>query len=80
MGKQDYISRQARRKRGGRGGMCPPLLADKLTLSQPGGHIIPTQYYVPPRFSDLATALLGDFLQNPYFEQFFSHEMSEPFL
>ena len=22
-----------------------------------GGHIIPTQYYVPPRFSDLATAL-----------------------
>ena len=28
-----------------------------LTLSQPGGHIIPTQYYKPPGFSNLATAL-----------------------
>ena len=36
---------------------APHFLADHLTLSQPGGHIIPTQYYVPPRFSDLATAL-----------------------
>ena len=34
------------------------FFTDQLTLSQPGGHIIPTQYYVPPRFSDLATALL----------------------
>ena len=23
------------------------FLTDQLTLSQPGGHIIPTQYYVP---------------------------------
>ena len=32
------------------GGFSLPLhlLADQLTLSQPGGHIIPTQYYVPP--------------------------------
>ena len=38
---------------------APHFLADHLTLSQPGGYIIPTQYYVPPppRFSDLATAL-----------------------
>ena len=28
--------------------MPPPhFLTDQLTLSQPGGHIIPTQYYVP---------------------------------
>ena len=40
---------------GGAGGQ---FLADELTLYQPGGHIIPTQYYVPPPgFSDLATAL-----------------------
>ena len=39
---------QARRKRGGRG-MPPHFLADQLTLSQPGGHIIPSQYYVPPQ-------------------------------
>ena len=40
---------QACRKRGG--AIASPLqfLADKLTLSQPGGHIIPTQYYKPPR-------------------------------
>ena len=43
---------------GGPGGHVPPhFLSDQLTLSQPGGHIIPTQYYVPPRFSNLATAL-----------------------
>ena len=28
---------------------APHFLADHLTLSQPGGHIIPTQYYVPPQ-------------------------------
>ena len=30
--------------------LCPSphFLADQLILSQPGGHIIPTQYYVPP--------------------------------
>ena len=33
---------------GGRGGTCHPFLADQLTLSQPGGHIILTQYYVHP--------------------------------
>ena len=26
----------------------PHFLSDQLTLSQPGGHIIPNQYYVPP--------------------------------
>ena len=41
---------QARRKREG-GGKERHFLADQYTLSQPGrgGHIIPTQYYVPPR-------------------------------
>ena len=34
---------------GAGGGACAPhFLADQLTLSQPGGYIIPTQYYVPP--------------------------------
>ena len=31
---------------------APHFLADHLTLSQPGGHIIPTQYYVPPQIFD----------------------------
>ena len=50
---------QARRKRGGRGGPCPPhFLADQLTLSQPGGGTLPPPSTMcPPRFSDLATAL-----------------------
>ena len=35
---------------GGLGGLKPPqFLADQLTLSQPGGHILPTQYYEPSR-------------------------------
>ena len=39
---------QAYRKLGGWGACpLPQFLADKLTLSQPGGHIITTQYYVP---------------------------------
>ena len=46
---------------GGPGGHVPPhFLSDQLTLSQPrgGGHIIPSQNYVPPPgFSELATAL-----------------------
>ena len=33
---------------GGLGGPAPQFLADQFTLSQPGGHILPTQYYVPP--------------------------------
>ena len=41
----------------GGGGLEALFLADQLSLSQPGGHIIPTQYYLPPRFSDLAMAL-----------------------
>ena len=41
-------SKQARRKRGAGGHVRFHFLADQLTLSQPGGHIIPTQYYVPP--------------------------------
>ena len=42
---------QARRKLGGPGGayVPPHFLADQLTLYQPGGHIISTQYYVPPQ-------------------------------
>ena len=37
----------------GGGARAPPhFLADQLTLSQPGGHIIPTQYYVPPQIFD----------------------------
>ena len=35
--------------RKGGGHQPPQILADQLTLSQPGGHIIPTQYYKPPR-------------------------------
>ena len=31
------------------GGAGGHFLADQLTLSQPGGHIIPTEYYVPPQ-------------------------------
>ena len=38
-------------------GVPPQISADQLTLSQPGGHILPTQYYEPPGFSDLAMAL-----------------------
>ena len=47
---------------GGLGGaIAPQFLAEQLTLSQPGGQIIPTTTYYephpPPGFSDLATAL-----------------------
>ena len=41
---------QGRRQGGGGawGASAPPqFLTDQLTLSQPGRHIIPTQYYVP---------------------------------
>ena len=54
------VTMQARRRRGGRGGMCPPphFLVDQLTLSQPGGtkygHLITTG---TPGLSDLPTAL-----------------------
>ena len=44
----------------GGGGHVPPpsfFQISYITLSQLGGHIIPNQYYVPPGFSDLATAL-----------------------
>ena len=51
---------------GGSGGAsAPQFLADQLTLYQPGGHIIPTQYYKPPGFSDLATALHLRYCSNP---------------
>ena len=33
----------------------PTFLADQLTLSQPGGHIIPTHYCKPPPPSDFQT-------------------------
>ena len=39
-------------KRGG------AVLAKQLTLSQPVGRLCPPHYYEPPRFSDLATALI----------------------
>ena len=42
------------------GGARPPpsfFQISYITLSQLGGHIIPNQYYVPPGFSNLATAL-----------------------
>ena len=47
-------------QQGGRqGGQPPPqILANQLTLSRPGGHIIPTQYYLPPPgFLTLAACL-----------------------
>ena len=55
------------------------FLADQLTLSQPGGgHIIPTQYYKPPGFSDLATALtLYTCIKLPHFLYF--HDQSTNF-
>ena len=45
---------------GGAGGpRAPPLFVRSVNpISTRGWHIIPTQYYVPPGFSDLATALL----------------------
>ena len=41
------------------GGGLQPLqfLTDQLTHLNQGEHIIPTQHYKPPGFSDLATAL-----------------------
>ena len=44
----------------GCGGLQPPqFLTNQLTLSQPGGQIMPTIVVqdTPPRFSDLVTAL-----------------------
>ena len=48
-------SKQARRKRGAGGHVRFHFLADQLTLSRPGGHIIPTQYYLlaPQEFQTL---------------------------
>ena len=44
------VRHEARWEAGGARGTCPPhFWTDQLTLSQPGGHIIPTQYYVPPQ-------------------------------
>ena len=45
----------------GLGGSSPPpqFLSEQLTLSQPGGQIMPTTVLqAPPKFSDLATALV----------------------
>ena len=39
------------------GGAPLQFLVDQLTLYQPGAHIIPTQYYLPQKFSVLATSL-----------------------
>ena len=45
---------QGLRKRGGGGALAPQILAKELTLSQPGGHIIPTTVLqVPPDFQTL---------------------------
>ena len=48
---KSYVMIQSGMQQGGgqRGQLPPQILADQLTLSQPGGHMIPTQYYVPPR-------------------------------
>ena len=35
----------------------PQILADQLTLSQPGGPILPPHHYYTPGFLDLPTAL-----------------------
>ena len=44
---------------GAGGGSCPPqILADQLTLSQPGGGwLCPPQYYLPPGFLTLGASL-----------------------
>ena len=51
---------QACRRWGAGGPQAPQFLADQLTLSQPGGQIMPTTVIqAPPHgFSDLATALI----------------------
>ena len=49
---------QARRKWGAGGALAPQFLAKQLTLSQPGGQIMPTTVIqAPPGFSDLAKAM-----------------------
>ena len=55
-------SRRPVSQAGAGGAHSSQFLPDQSTLSQPGvgGHIIPTQFYIPPGFSDLATALGGD--------------------
>ena len=49
---------QERRKPGERGDPPPLILTDQLTLSQPGGQIMPTTLLPTPKFSDLPTALI----------------------
>ena len=53
------MTSQGRRKWGAEGALAPKFLAKQLTLSQPGGQIMPTTVLraPPPGFLDLATAL-----------------------
>ena len=41
------IGQQGCRKQGG-GAQAPQILADQLTLSEPGGRLCPAHYYVSP--------------------------------
>ena len=40
------------------GALAPQFFAKQLTLSQQGDRLCPSQYNKPPKFSDLATALV----------------------
>ena len=43
------VSNQGCRKRGAGGALAPQFLAEQLTLSQPGGQIMPTTVLRAPR-------------------------------
>ena len=46
--------------KGGLGGCSPPVCSRTVNpISTRGSRLCPPQYYKPPGFSDLATALLG---------------------
>ena len=55
----NHFNVQGCRKRRAGGALAPQFVAEQLTLSQPGGQIMPTIVLQapPPGFSDLATAL-----------------------
>ena len=53
----DLFQNQGRRLRGAWGALAPQFLAKQLTLSQPGGQIIPTTVLrAPPEFQTLRRA------------------------
>ena len=49
-----------------RGAQAPQFLADQLTLSQPGGQILPTQYYEPPQIFRPCNGSDGDTFATVY--------------